>query len=313
MAVAFFFILGGFCMTLGYKDRAIQPGFNYRQYITRRCIKFYPLHWLCLLAFLPMVGLPHTLKQGVFMGINASLLQTLFPYRGIYFSYNAVSWYLANTVLYTIVFPPFFKWLFRTSPKGRVCFAVFLLLIYASVAVLIPTKWYHYVLYVNPFMRFTDFVLGIYLALYYLKIKDHPENFAFLKKGVVGHIAPLLLIAVLMLESCLFQMPMLFISPLFWPLSALLILATSLGECKALDNPVLHRIGELSFTIFMIHLLVLRYITMVFSTLNIESPLFYVIITLFLTLVLSDITELFILKPVTQWLTKYFLPSTTTQ
>lgn len=247
------------------------------------------------------------------MGINASLLQTLFPYRGIYFSYNAVSWYLANTVLYAIVFPPFFKWLLRTSPKWRVGIAVSVLLIYASVAILIPTKWYHYVLYVNPLMRFTDFVLGIYLALYYLKIKDNPEIFAFLKKGLVGHIAPFLLIALLMLESCLFQMPMLLISPLFWPLLALLILATSLGECKPLDNPVLNRIGELSFILFMIHVLVLRYMTMVFHALHIESSIFYVIITLFLTLVLSDITERFILKPVTQWFTKYFLPSMTTK
>ena len=50
MAVTFFFVLSGFSLTLGYKDRVLQPEFCYTQYITRRCIKFYPLHWLCLLS-----------------------------------------------------------------------------------------------------------------------------------------------------------------------------------------------------------------------------------------------------------------------
>lgn len=36
MAVAFFFVLGGFAMTLGYKDKIMKEDFNYKQYLTRR-------------------------------------------------------------------------------------------------------------------------------------------------------------------------------------------------------------------------------------------------------------------------------------
>lgn len=55
MAVAFFFVLSGFSMTLGYKDRVLKPEFSYKQYIARRCIKFYPLHWITLIADIPYV------------------------------------------------------------------------------------------------------------------------------------------------------------------------------------------------------------------------------------------------------------------
>ena len=50
MAVSFFFVLSGYSLTLGYKHRLLQPGFSYKNYFTRRCIKFFPLHWMCLLA-----------------------------------------------------------------------------------------------------------------------------------------------------------------------------------------------------------------------------------------------------------------------
>ena len=79
MAVAFFFVLGGFAMTLGYEKRVRSSEFNYKDYIVRRFIKFYPLHWLCLLAVLPLalwnfnwIAIPGFL-------INAVLLQTWIP------------------------------------------------------------------------------------------------------------------------------------------------------------------------------------------------------------------------------------------
>ncbi len=54
MAVSFFFVLGGFSMTIGYKDKVLKSYFSYKDYLSRRYIKFYPLHWLCLLAVMPL-------------------------------------------------------------------------------------------------------------------------------------------------------------------------------------------------------------------------------------------------------------------
>lgn len=216
MAVTFFFVLGGFGLTLGYKDRVLNQEFSYRQYITKRCIKFYPLHWLCLIATLPLVGLPLTLKQGGVFMANAALMQTLLPIKSLFFSYNAVSWYLANTLIFAILFPLLARWILKTSPKGRMGIAILFAVVYIAVAVLIPTEWYHTVLYISPYMRLTDFVFGIYLALGYLKIKSGAYELKVLKQGTFSFLIIIGLIALLVVESCLLPKPIFHIAPVYW-------------------------------------------------------------------------------------------------
>lgn len=105
MAVTFFFVLGGFAMTLGYKDKITSKDFDYKQYLTRRCIKFYPLHLLCILAVMPLAFLSFTWLDVPKLAVNAVLLQTWVPIQKWYFSFNWVSWYLANTMFFAVVFP----------------------------------------------------------------------------------------------------------------------------------------------------------------------------------------------------------------
>lgn len=229
MAVTFFFVLGGFSLTLGYKDRVLNPEFSYKQFITKRCIKFYPLHWLCLIAALPLVGLPITLKQGGVLLSNAALMQTLLPMKGWFFSYNAVSWYLADTLIFAVLFPPLVKWILKASPKGRMGIAFLFAVIYIAVAVLIPTEWYHCVLYISPYMRLTDFVFGIYLALGYLKIKSGNYELKMLKQGTLSFLIIIGLIALLVVESCLLPKPIFHIAPVYWILVALVIVTASLS------------------------------------------------------------------------------------
>lgn len=57
MGVAFLFVLGGFCMALGYKEKVLRDDFKYSQHLTRRLIKFYPLYWLCLFAVIILAAI----------------------------------------------------------------------------------------------------------------------------------------------------------------------------------------------------------------------------------------------------------------
>lgn len=308
MAVAFFFVLGGFSMTLGYKDRVLKPEFSYKQYITRRCIKFYPLHWLCLIAALPLVGLPLTLKQGGAFALNAALLQTFLPVKQLFFSYNAVSWYLADTLFFAVVFPPLIRWILKATPKGRIAIAALFAAVYITVAVLIPTEWYHYALYISPYMRLTDFVFGIYLALGFMSLKERHKEPTFNNNGTMSLFVIFGLIVLLVVESCLLPKPVFHIAPVYWLLVATVILLASSvpinGGGKLLENKYLQRLGELSFTIFMTHQLVLRYVMKAYNALGINQPIAYIIVTFILTIIISDLMEKYILTPVTQWLTK---------
>ena len=79
-----------------------------------------------------------------------------------------------------------------------------------------------------------------------------------------------------------------------------------------LENKYLQRLGELSFIIFMIHQIILRYTTLIFDKiLNFQNDIVYISITLVLTIVLSHVVDKYILKPITQWLTRRIQPSMT--
>lgn len=228
MAVAFFFVLGGFSMTLGYKERVLKSNFSFREYITKRCFKFYPLHWLSLLVALPLVLLSFNWKQIPVFFANASLLQTWIPIPHVYFSYNWVSWYLADTMFFAVMFPFLLKWVVKATTKGKIMIATVFAVIYAAVAIIIPTDIHHAILYISPYMRLTDFVFGIYLALGYLKLKENPIRFYSnntLAQGLV-----FALIVLLVVESCILSEDTVLFAPVYWPLVALLILITALSE-----------------------------------------------------------------------------------
>jgi len=227
MAVAFFFVLGGFSMTLGYHDKVLKPSFSYKQYITKRCIKFYPLHWLCLLGIMPLALVPFNVQELPILFANASLLQSWIPIQKVYFSFNWVSWYLADTIFFAGVFPLVFKLIATTSNIGRVVIAILLATIYAFVAMLLPTEKYHAILYISPYMRLFDFILGIYLAILFLKLKDQPAKWRY--GNCLGQVGIWLLIILLVIESCLLPENATWIAPVYWIPVALLILTASLA------------------------------------------------------------------------------------
>lgn len=229
MAVAFFVVLGGFSMTLGYKDKVLGPDFNYRQYITRRCIKFFPLHWLCLIAAVPMALTEFQWKLMPIFFVNASLLQTLVPVKSVYFSFNAVSWYLADTLIFAALFPVLVKLVFKATTNGKIGILVTLVIAYVLTVILAPTDNWHYVLYISPYIRLTDFVFGIFLAMIYNRLREKQEYYKVLKNGLIRVLLIISIIVLLVFESCLLQRPFRLFAPMYWPLMAILVLTTSLS------------------------------------------------------------------------------------
>ena len=228
MAVTFFFVLGGFGLTLGYKERVLKPDFSFREYITKRCVKFYPLHWFALLAAIPLVLQTFNWTQIPIFFVNASLLQTWIPLTHVYFSYNWVSWYLADTMFFAVVFPFLLRWIVNASSIGRILIASAFAMTYSVVAIVIPAEMHHAILYVSPYMRLTDFVFGIYLALIYMEFKKKPIG--FFSNNALAQFIVFSLIVLLVFESCIFSENIVLFAPVYWPFVALLILIASLSE-----------------------------------------------------------------------------------
>jgi len=260
MSVCFFFVLGGFCMTLGYKERLSMPGFRVGGFILKRLFKFYPLHWICLLASLPLVHF--CIENWSVFAVNALLLQSFIPKSSVYFSYNAVSWYLADTVFFTFIFPLAGRFIFGLGRRGVWCVGVFVVVSYALLACLLPVAYRHAIMYVNPFVRCADFIMGILLALGYERLRRN-ERIASFVKGYPLLIQLMIIFSVVLLviESYMLSDDMLLVPGLFWPLVAVCIVSAALASVNGgwLQNRILVRLGECSFAFYMVHHLVIRY------------------------------------------------------
>ena len=312
MAVAFFFVLSGFSMTLGYREKVFLPDFSYKQYLVRRGIKFYPLHWITLLVDIPLV-LMSTLfwwLVPVFF-VNAALLQTLVPVEEVYFSYNAVSWFLADILFFAVLFPFLLKGICRSTTKKRIALFALLMVLYGVLAWIVPTDFRHAVFYISPYVRILDFIFGILLGLCYLDIRTKRPSYNI--KRWLPLAAVCILILLLVAESYFLNAEVQLFAPVYWPLVAMLILCAALpqnGELRILENRILIRLGECSFTIFLVHRLVLRYMALL---VGIDNVYLNAAVCLLLTILISLLIDRFILTPVSQWLRRKLQPSTTAQ
>ena len=137
--VAFFFLLSGFVLSMGYGRQITDGTFCYGRFMKRRFLKLYPLHLLCLLFFL-IVSKQH-LDGAVFL--NVLLLQAWIPSPDYYFSCNSVSWFLSCLFFCYILFPFAYK---RVS--GR--WLTLVLVAYLLVCLLTPYEKVNAILYVHP-------------------------------------------------------------------------------------------------------------------------------------------------------------------
>jgi len=204
----------------------------------RRLMKCYPLHILCLLAFL--LAYRPALDGKVIL--NALLLQSWVPDVDYYYSCNSVSWFLSSLLFCYLVFPFVYRRLSSTMT---------LVVLTAGVAVylLTPYSQVNAILYVHPLVRFVDFYLGMLLAQYHGKWMSH--------RGT----EPLLLVALLValvvypLADEKFRN-----APLFWLVLIPLIgvFAQQRGWLSQLlqTRPMLF-LGSLSMPLFLTHQMLL--------------------------------------------------------
>lgn len=235
LAVSFFFVLSGFSMTIGYRDRIFSNDFSYSNYITKRLTKFYPIHWLVLFYivvrhFFSFTYQPYEVAK---FATNFLLLQSFVPLKDFYFSFNSPSWYLCNTLFYCFLFPFILRFICKSNKKVRNTFPCVLIAIYVLLVILIPPKYHDAILYINPFVRIIDFILGIYTGLIFLNLIDTEtqtmHNSWFLK--FVG------ILSFVIVACCSFlqidESVYVYLIKIYWIIFCPMILAISLISYKA--------------------------------------------------------------------------------
>lgn len=234
LGVAFFYVLSGFSLTLGYGEKIKKGNFLFSPYVLKRFWKFYPIHWLCLFLAIPYAIYTYGEFQVPEFFANAALIHSWIPVGTYYFSFNSVSWYLADTVFLALIFP-FIGRLFLNLRKKNLIIISFVLL--ASYTIIEILLWHHDVfqfIYINPVSRIPDFIIGVQLAIFFKDfcIKEDSKYIFFVRKHYNMATAICVFFVVLLIfESVLIPDKLAQIAGVFWPFIAVVVLsAASLGK-----------------------------------------------------------------------------------
>lgn len=267
--VTFFILLSGFVMAYNYFDK-----FEYANMKTsilfckKRLKKIYPVHIITLLIALPLAYktiINSPVDQLLKLLINASLIQSFIPKVSIYFSFNAVSWFLSVSFFFYILTPYLLQYAHAIKTKR----IIFLLILFIYVIeIFLVFLWRnnvhsHWLFYISPFFRLFDYTIGILIGLFIKKLST--ENDKKIKCRLFTLLEAVSIVTFIIIYLFSPKIPKVATYGIYYiPVMLLLIIIFSIQQgyiSKLLSNRLLVYLGGISFEFYMIHPLILTYIT----------------------------------------------------
>ena len=181
--VTFFFVLSGFILAYNYRSTfTTLRGRELRRFYAARFARIYPVHLLAILVVLPVFWAPNRyLPAGepVWRVVSQlTLTHSFIPRPQYYFAYNAPGWSLSDEWFFYAVLPLLLWALAGLRLRGPV--ACGLLAVGVWGAALTTVASYHghprghWLFYVNPLFRLSDFLVGVLLCL--LLTREGPKR-----------------------------------------------------------------------------------------------------------------------------------------
>lgn len=298
LGVSFFFILSGFILSYNYSDKFKNKSISFKTYMRARFFRIVPLHWLTLLfsIFLSIAYINNITGFLLKLAANTFLLQSFVPVKDFYFGFNGVSWSISDEMFFYTLFPLLVLWIYKKKQN------YFLAVLSLCIPILALSFFYNYsnsywLFYVNPFFRIFDFIIGILLFKVYLKLKEFnfKINFTFVEITAI-----LLLVCFVSFKDQVhqsFRWSIYYWIPMTW-----IILVFSLAKgliSKILSHKSLLLLGEISFSFYMIHQLVIKVLWALNFKLHFtKSSILITLLSFLISVVLSYIAYNFFEKPI---------------
>ena len=266
--VSFFFVLSGFILTYAYREMHDKNGM--RSFLVARASRLYPLHIFTFLAVLALF-FEEQIGQYGWSGalINVSMLQAWWP-SDVSLSFNGPSWSISNEIFFYLVFPFLLLGLRRIN-------AIFLGYLFLTVLFfrfapeILPRETFQTIIHVHPLIRILEFIFGMALARLYLARPRASWNLTAGTAIETASLAILVTVAVFSLEFSRYFADIAgdgsrqwFMRSGMFPLYGLVILVFAYESgwlSKFLSHPFLVLGGEISFSLYMIHQIVIRFFT----------------------------------------------------
>lgn len=267
--VIIFLYLSGYLLIYKGKINILNNPNSIKSTVAKKLSKIYPLHILTFLLSIPLIYNDLLInKVEVFkIFFNITMLHCYIPKSSFYFSYNAVSWYLGLYLLCIIMSPIIRKfWLIIDGLTFR-----YLISVLCSLWIIEFIIWFfcrnysfsHWLIYIFPFIRIIDFVLGG--GMFVLQNKIFHINSYKKKNGLIFFIISNVWLSVMLYFSLYSYDDFFSIVAWMLPVGILFISFKSAIESSKLlkflyTNKLIVTIGNLSLELFLFHQLVIRYI-----------------------------------------------------
>ena len=301
VGVSFFFMLSGFILCLNYKAKLVNNTIGFKEFWVARVARVYPLHLFTLLIAIPVSLNGFFAAKAVWFGkllLNVFLLQSFVPDNEVYFAFNGAAWSISDEMFFYLLFPFIVMAFFKYGRSFRS--ALFLLPVLIPIGIYFaPKEWLHHFFYINPLFRIADFLIGI--LLYHVYEKINTGNFFRSKvKATVSEIAAIGLFALFVAfhneveqgyrYSCYYWLPIILVIYVF---------AQQTGYISTLlSGKVLVLAGEISFSFYLLHQLVFKYIGFINAKLFIIHAEYVLVIIIFIvSLIASYLCYRFIEMP----------------
>jgi len=297
--VAFFFVLSGFILAYNYRD--LSGPRDTASFLMARVARIWPVHIFCgILALAAAPSYINFLKAydhpGIIIAANLFLIQAWIPMTEFFFSINGLSWSISTELFFYLAFPLILVASARYA-KRLFLFSVVLLTLVLLISSSLSLPWYTTestingagIIYINPISRIFEFILGVLLfrfwqnsASLWIRVKTRGAT-------ALEIIAIILSIVTINLTATIGQAMVTRFGNTFaglvgeWlirsgfpPVFAFLILVFSLQKgavSRILKWPIFVLIGEISFSLYLIHQLLLYHFSQRYSTFLTRIPI----------------------------------------
>lgn len=309
IGVSFFFMLSGFVLALNYKNKISTKQISIRQFMAARIARIFPMHFITLLVAIPLTYSVLRPIDGMWVAkliSNGLLVQGFIPVQELCFSFNIVSWSISDELFFYCMFPLLI--LFGNKIGMKKSGIVLLILVITNILLffLLPGQLHHIFLYVSPFVRIIDFIIGIALfeVFWWLKNKPTAWNFSYLEWGSV-------LLFILFFSLHEFVPEGLRYSIFYWPAMCMILLVFAFQKgaiSRFLSCRIMVFLGEISFSFYLIHWLAIRYIGIVNKRFfSYEEGILFALAIFVFSLVASAISYQWIEQPAGKWIKKVLI------
>lgn len=173
--VGFFFVLSGYILSHVYLS-ASGRAFDSLKFIAYRAARVWPAHLAALVLLLSIMPETQWVKQSVDFTsaavANALMLHSLIPIPDYYFSFNWVSWSISTEFFFYLLFPVVVLIVGRGAKQSFIWFIVVSLIgfVIAGLCDFLSLDYYpsdssvissHGITYINPLCRFQEFCIGV--------------------------------------------------------------------------------------------------------------------------------------------------------